>query len=254
MILAVDIGNTNTTCAVFEDRKVKIRFRLKTELGVTPDELAAALKGILDLYKISFSALKHLLLASVVPPLTLTWQEMCLKYFGFAPLIPTPQSLGIPILLKHPAEVGIDRVLNALAGWEKYRTSLIIVDYGTATTFDCVSEKGEYLGGAIAPGLFLAAEALFQKTSMLPRVDLWRLPEKTLGKDTFEALRSGLLWGFAALTDGLVAKLALEFEKKPRVIATGGLAPLMQKLSYQIETIEPDLTLEGLLFWFERKK
>lgn len=252
MILAVDIGNTNTTCAVFENKEIKARFRLKTELGHTPDELAAVLKGVLGLHGLSFADLKHLLLASVVPPLTLTWQEMALRYLGHPPLIPTPQDLGLPILLNYPAEVGIDRVLNALAGWEKYRTGLIVVDYGTATTFDCVSEKGEYLGGAIAPGLALSAEALFEKTSMLPRIELLKPPEKALGRDTLEAMRSGLLFGFAALTDGLVTRLALEFAKKPRVIATGGLAPLMQKISYQIEKVEPDLTLEGLILWFEK--
>ncbi len=252
MILAVDIGNTNTTCALFERDQIKTRFRLGTDLGVTPDELAASLEGILRLKHLELKEIKHVLLASVVPPLTLVWQEMCLKYLGYAPKIPSPLNLGLPVLLKNPAEVGIDRVLNALAGWQKYRTQLIIVDYGTATTFDCVSEKGEYLGGAIAPGINLAAEALFQKTSMLPRVDLWHPPEKALGKDTFEALRSGILWGFAALTDGLVTKLSLEFEKKPRIIATGGLAPVMQKLSYQIEKVEPNLTLEGLYFWFQK--
>ncbi|NPA48492.1 MAG: type III pantothenate kinase [Thermodesulfobacteria bacterium] len=252
MILCVDIGNTNTTCALFEGRKIRARFRLQSEIGLTPDELGARLAAILKLYDLSFEDLGEILLASVVPPLTSVWVEMSRKYLRISPRIPRPENLGITVKLRTPSEVGIDRVLNALAGWEKYRSNLIVVDYGTATTFDCISEKGEYLGGAIAPGILLAAESLFQKTSMLPRVELFTLPPEIIGKDTFSALKSGLLYGFAALTDGLIAKMALEFEKKPRVIATGGLAPLMQRLSYQIERVEPDLTLEGLLYWFEK--
>lgn len=253
MLLAVDIGNTNTVCGFFEGDDLKAYFRFKTDLSSTSDELAILLFDFLRLKNIPPEKIEIVAIGCVVPPLIEIWQEMSERYLGHPPFLARAQDLGLPILLENPEEVGVDRVLNALAAWERYRHSLIIIDYGTATTFDCVSEKGEYLGGAIAPGLLLAAESLFQKTSMLPRVELLRPPPKAIGKNTFSALKSGLLFGFAALTDGLVTRLALEFEKKPRVIATGGLAPVMQQICYQIEKVEPFLTLEGLKFWIEKR-
>ncbi len=253
MILTVDIGNTNTVCGLFSGEELRIHFRFKTNLDVTADELGLLLINFLKVHRVDPEEIKVLALASVVPPLIETWQVMGERYFGRPPLLVSAQEVGIPILLDRPEEVGVDRVLNALAAWERYRNAVIIIDYGTATTFDCVSEEGAYLGGAIAPGLLLAAESLFQKTSMLPRVELFKAPEKAIGKDTFSALKSGLLYGFAALTDGLVTRMVLEFEEKPRIIATGGLAPVMQKLCYQIERVEPFLTLEGLRFWLRKR-
>ncbi len=253
MILAVDIGNTNTVCGLFSGHKLRFYFRFRTEIDVTADELGLLLDQFLRLHNVSREEIKALALASVVPPLLEPWTEAGERYFGRRPFIARACDLGLPIRLDRPEEVGVDRVLNALAGWEKYRHSLIIIDYGTATTFDCVSEDGAYLGGAIAPGLMLAAESLFQKASMLPRVELLTPPEQAIGKDTFSALKSGLLLGFAALTDGLVTRMALEFKTKPRIIATGGLAKIMQRLCYQIEKVEPFLTLEGLRIWIERR-
>ncbi|OAG28486.1 type III pantothenate kinase [Thermodesulfatator autotrophicus] len=253
MILAVDIGNTNTTCAFFNEDRLLFRFRLYSDLNQTPDELALRLNGLLGLRGKGLRDVEHILIGSVVPPLTKTWQEMASLYGVKDTHLATPEEIGIPIKLRYPCEVGVDRVLNALAGWHKYRQSLIIVDYGTATTFDCISEKGEYLGGAIAPGVMAAAETLFKKTSKLPRMELSKVPKEVIGKDTISAMKSGVLLGFAALTDGLIARMAREFERKPRVIATGGLAGLMAKLSLQIEEVEPNLTLEGLVIWFKRK-
>jgi type III pantothenate kinase len=254
MILTVDIGNTNTVCGVFEEGHLRTHFRFRTDISLTADELALLLFDFLKLKGIEPDIIDTILIACVVPPLRETWQELSERYLGRGPFFAQAKDLGIPILLENPEEVGVDRVLNALAGWEKYRHSLIIIDYGTATTFDCVSDEGAYLGGAIAPGLMLAAESLFQKASMLPRVELFKPPPQAIGKNTLSALKSGLLFGFAALTDGLVARLALEFEEKPRVIATGGLARIMQKICYQIERVEPFLTLEGLKLWWDRKK
>jgi len=253
MILTVDIGNTNTVCGLFQGKNLRAHFRFRTEINLTADELGLQLDQFLRLYGFRREEIRALAMASVVPPLVEIWTEMSERYFGRRPFIARACDLGLPIRLERPEEVGVDRVLNALAAWEKYRHSLIIIDYGTATTFDCVSEDGAYLGGAIAPGLMLAAESLFQKASMLPRVELFSPPQKAIGKDTFSALKSGLLFGFAALTDGLVTRMALEFQSKPRVIATGGLAPIMQRLCYQIEKIEPFLTLEGLRLWLERR-
>ncbi len=253
MILAVDIGNTNTTCGLFDGQKICYRFRLFSNLRQSPDELALHLDGILGLKKFSLTDIKILLIGSVVPPLTKTWQEMAFSYGVERTLVALPEKIGIPIKLRYPCEVGADRVLNALAGWEKYHQGLIIVDYGTATTFDCVSPEGAYLGGAIAPGLLAAAESLFQKTSLLPRMELSEPPQEVIGKDTISAMKSGVLWGFAALTDGLVALMGKEFKEKPKVIATGGLAPIMKQLATKIETVEPDLTLEGLIIWFRKK-
>ncbi|AEH44453.1 putative transcriptional acitvator, Baf family [Thermodesulfatator indicus DSM 15286] len=253
MILAVDIGNTNTTCGFFAEDELLFRFRLFSSLNQTADELALRLNGLLELRGKSLADIKHLLIGSVVPPLTKTWLEMASIYGIEDVKVATPEKIGIPVKLRYPCEVGVDRVLNALAGWHKYRQSLIIVDYGTATTFDCISEKGEYLGGAIAPGVMAAAETLFKKTSKLPRLEFSKVPEEIIGKDTISAMRTGVLWGFAALTDGLITRLAGEFEKKPYVIATGGLAKLMARLSLQIKEVEPDLTLEGLVIWFKKK-
>ncbi len=254
MLLAVDIGNTNTVCGIFEKGALKRHFRFRTEIDVTADELALLLDGFLSLEGLRRDLITSIAVASVVPPLLKVWQEMARNYFSGPFLIARAIDLGLDILLDNPQEVGVDRVLNALAAWKKYRSPLIIVDYGTATTFDCVSERGEYLGGAIAPGLTLAAEGLFQKTSMLPRIELLSPPKMAIGKDTFSAMKSGLLFGFAALTDGLVARLSAEFPEKPRVIATGGLAPLMEKVCLTIERVEPFLTLEGLYHFYQQKR
>jgi type III pantothenate kinase len=253
MILTVDIGNTNTVCGVFREGTLVRHFRFRTEIGATADELRLLLTGFLGLEGLKLEEMEAIVVGSVVPPLLRVWQEMARASFAGRFLIARPQDLGLPVLLKNPQEVGVDRVLNALAAWEKYRHALIIVDYGTATTFDCVSERGEYLGGAIAPGLLVAAESLFQKASMLPRIELLTPPEGAIGKDTFSAMKSGLILGFAALTDGLVTRLAAEFSEKPRVIATGGLAPLMEKVCMTIERVEPHLTLEGLYRFYLRR-
>ncbi len=254
MLLAVDIGNTNTVCGVFEKATLKTHFRFRTEIDITADELVLLLNGLLSLGGIKREQISNLAVACVVPPLLKAWQEMADLYFSGNFLVAKATELGLPILLDNPQEVGVDRVLNALAAWEKYHRSVIIVDYGTATTFDCLSENGEYLGGAIAPGLAISAEALFQKTSMLPRVDLLAPPEKAIGKSTFSALKTGLLLGFAALTDGLVARLAAELSERPCVIATGGLAHLMKEVSFTIEKVESFLTLEGLYYFYRYKK
>ena len=158
----------------------------------------------------------------------------------------------MPILYNNPNEVGADRIVNAIAGYEKYKTALIIIDFGTATTFDAISEKGEYIGGAIVPGVMISAEALFQRASRLPRVEIFQAPEKVIGMDTIDSIKSGIIYGNAALVDGMVERMSREMKIRPKIIATGGLAPLIAKLSYTIESVDINLTLDGLKIISER--
>ena len=158
----------------------------------------------------------------------------------------------MPILYSNPEEVGADRIVNAIAAFHKYKTSLIVIDFGTATTFDSISAKGEYLGGAISPGIMIASEALFRKASKLPRVEIFSPPEKVIGKDTSSSIKAGIIYGFSGLVDGVVKRMKIEMGSNPKVIATGGLADLMDKVSETIEAVEPDLTLEGLRIIYEQ--
>jgi type III pantothenate kinase len=160
----------------------------------------------------------------------------------------------MPILYSNPAEVGADRIVNAVAAYEKYQSALIVIDFGTATTFDAISAQGEYLGGAISPGIHIAAEALFQKASKLPRVEIFEPPEAVIGKDTAGSIKSGMIFGYAGLVDGMVDRMAREMEGEPRVIATGGLAPLMHNVTHSIEAVEPLLTLDGLRLIHEKSQ
>jgi type III pantothenate kinase len=174
--------------------------------------------------------------------------NFCHKYLGQAPLWVNPDAVRqlMPILYNNPAEVGADRVVNAIAAYEKYKQSLIIIDFGTATTFDVITEEGEYLGGAIIPGIMISAEALFQKASRLPRVEIFMPPDSVIGRDTIDSIKSGLMHGNAALVDGMVARMKKEMTTTPRVIATGGLAVLIAGLTDAIEVVDNNLTLEGL--------
>jgi type III pantothenate kinase len=177
----------------------------------------------------------------------------CRKYLGHAPLwVDARTCAGMPIHYRNPDEVGADRIVNAVAAYEKYRTSLIIIDFGTATTFDAISAQGEYLGGAISPGIHIASEALFQKASKLPRVEIFKPPSQVIGKDTAGSIKSGIIFGYAGLVDGMVRRMAAEMGGQPKVIATGGLAPLMQNVSETIEAVDGALTLEGLRLIAER--
>ncbi|MCD6548359.1 MAG: type III pantothenate kinase [Thermodesulfobacterium sp.] len=254
MLLAVDIGNTSTVCGIFEDRGNLVAiFSFKTEIPVSSQEVLVKLKGFLDIYRIALKDIKGLCIACVVPPALHWWVEMGKKLLAREVLVADHQSVKISIDLLYPCEVGGDRLVNALAGWEKYKTSLIIVDFGTAITFDCISEKGVYLGGAISPGILISTEALFKKTAKLPKIDLSEPPSQVIGKDTVSALKSGLLYGFAGLTDYLVEKLSAEMGTSPKIIATGGLAKFIAPYSKKIEKIEPYLTLEGLYYLWKKR-
>jgi len=254
VLLTVDIGNTSTVCGVFEENgNLVATFSFKTEIPVSAHEVLAKLKSFLDIYKIALKDLKGVCIACVVPPALHWWVEMGKKLLAREVLVADHQTVKIPIELFYPYEIGGDRLINALAGWEKYKSSLIIVDFGTAITFDCVSEKGAYLGGAIAPGISISTEALFKKTAKLPKIDLSEPPSQVIGKDTISALKSGLIYGFIGLTDFLIEKLSEEMGTNPKVIATGGLAKFIAPYSKKIEKIEPYLTLEGLYYLWKRK-
>lgn len=206
------------------------------------------LLDFLNLFKIQPQEVKGLSLACVVPPLENYWIEVGKRWLAREVIVANVDTVKIPVDLLYPCEVGADRLVNALGGWKKYKQPLIIVDFGTAITFDCVSGKGVYLGGAIAPGIRLSMEALFKGTAKLPKIDLSQPIEKVLGRDTVSALKSGLIIGFTGLTDHLVEKLSEEMGEEPFVVATGGLASYIAPLSKKIKKLDQTLTLDGLLY------
>lgn len=246
MLLAFDVGNTNITVGIFQGDKIKTTWRMATSIHRMPDEYATILLALLQHSKIPPSAVAQAVLCSVVPPLTTTFAEMCQQYFKLEPLVvEAGVKTGIRIAMDNPKEVGTDRVVNAAAARHLYGGWLIVIDFGTATTFDIVSREGEYVGGSIAPGMAVAAEALFTRTAQLPRVELLR-PKRAIGKSTIQAMQSGIIFGYVGLVEGLVSKIRAEIPEKARVVATGGLAALIAKETPIIEVVEPDLTLIGL--------
>lgn len=249
LILAVDVGNTSTTCALYNSFGViRAFFSFKTEAVVSPEELFVKLLEFFRLFGIHSKDVKGLSLACVVPSVENFWIELGKRWLAREVVVAKAETVKIPIDLLYPCEVGADRLVNALGGWKKYERALIIVDFGTAITFDCVSGKGVYLGGAIAPGLRLSMEALFHGTAKLPKIDFTIPPESPLGKDTVSALKSGLIFGFAGLTDNLIDKLAEEMKENPLIVATGGLASYIAPFSKKIEKLDQTLTLDGLFY------
>lgn len=254
MLLCIDIGNTNIVFGVFRKEELLYQFRMETSRTKTADEYLATLKQLLDMNGIAFASVKAVILASVVPPLNDAMVKLVRRGFGFDPKIVGPGiKTGMPILYENPKEVGADRIVNAVAAFEKWKAALIVVDLGTATTFDCVSTKGEYLGGVICPGIQIAADALFSRTSKLPRVEL-TLPPKVIGRNTVQSMQSGILYGYVGLVDGLVDRITAEMGTPLRVLATGGLAKTIAPLSRTIEEVEDDLTLRGLRILYERNE
>jgi type III pantothenate kinase len=246
MLLAVDVGNTNIMIGVFDDRKVRVCWRLATDWNSTEDELGIIIKNLLHHSRLSPREIAAVAISSVVPPLMYSLERMAEKYFSVKPLVVRPDmQTGMKILLDNPRELGADRMVNALAGFTLYGGPLIIVDFGTATTFCAISAKGDYLGGAIAPGIGISVEALFEKAAKLPRVELIR-PPKTIGKNTIASLQAGIIYGFVGQVDGIVRRMTKEFSSPPLVVATGGFASLIAAESETINRVNPLLTLEGL--------
>lgn len=251
MLLTIDIGNTNITFGIYDDNQtLQHHWRLKTDHDTMPDEYGIIMLGLMRHEGLNFQQIKGVSMASVVPPLTHVFEEM-IERFIKQPLlvVGTGVKTGVQIRYDSPRDVGADRIVDAAAVYKLYGGPACIVDFGTATTFDAVSAKGEYLGGAIAPGIGIAAEALFSRTSKLPRVDLVR-PPKAIGTNTLHAMQSGLIFGYVGLVEGMVARFRAELGENMRVIGTGGLAETMAQETSVIEVVNPWLTLEGLrLIW-----
>lgn len=246
MLLAIDIGNTNVTLGVFEGEKLRATWRMATDIHRMADEYAALLLNLLSHQSLDMSDIKDIALCSVVPPLIATFEELFQRYFHLSPLVVgAGVKTGVRIRLDNPREAGADRIVNAAAAHHLYSGPVIIVDLGTATTFDTVSKEGDYLGGAIAPGIGIAAEALFMRTAMLRRVELTR-PRQAIGTNTVAAMQSGLIFGYVGLIEGIVARIQQELGEKAKVVATGGYAERFAKETAVFDIVNPDLTLIGL--------
>lgn len=253
MLITVDIGNSHTVIGIFKGQKLIANWRIKTDRQGTSHEIAATLYGLLTMRSILFSEINGFIMASVVPQAMAAWLDFAHTIVDHPIQVDHLMETGITVKTDTPSEVGADRIVNAVAAFNKYHTSLIIVDFGTAITFDCVSAQAEYLGGAIAPGLGISLDALGKQTAKLPRVDISTPPKKAIGTSTVEAIKSGILLGYGGMVDGLIRKIKEEFKPDtPKVIATGGMAPLIAPYSDSIEEISPLLTLEGLYLLYER--
>jgi len=247
MLLVIDVGNTNMVIGVYDGETLIEDWRIHTQRNTTADEFSVIASSLLAASCIDLKTIGKTVISCVVPPIVSSLESFCRKYLGHAPFWVDPRSFsGIAIATANPAEVGADRIVNAVAAFRKYQRSLIVIDFGTATTFDAISPEGAYLGGAISPGIMIAAEALFMKASKLPRVEIFKTPEAVVGKDTQASIQSGIIFGYAGLVDGMVKRMKAELGTDSGVIATGGLAGLMYKVSETIEAVEPNLTLEGL--------
>ena len=246
MLLVIDIGNTDITLGVFEGDQFRATWRMATGIHRLADEYAALLLNLLHHRDIETSDIKDVAMCSVVPPLTATFEQLFQRYFNISPLVvATGVKTGVRIRMDNPREVGADRIVNAAAAHHLYGGPVIIADLGTATTFDTVSREGDYLGGAIAPGIGTAAEALFQRAAKLPLVELIP-PKRAIGTDSITAMQSGIIFGYVGLVEGLVARIQKELGEKATVVATGGFAELIARETKVIDTVNPDLTLIGL--------
>jgi len=254
MLLVIDVGNSNIVLGIYEGARRVRNWRLSTDKSRTSDEYAVLLHSLFSQAGLGFASVSAAIISSVVPPLTGVMEAIAHDFFRLTPYVVGPGiKTGMPIQYDNPREVGADRIVNAVAGYEKHHCALVIVDFGTATTFDYVNAKGEYCGGAIAPGLAISLEALFQRASKLPRVDIAK-PPQIIAKNTVNSMQAGVFYGYVGLVDGIVSRIKAESPDSPRVIATGGLANLIAPDSTTIEEVDDFLTLDGLRILYERNR
>ena len=252
MLLAIDIGNSHIVCGVFHERTLVSHWRLSTDQSKTPDEYSILLRSLLQFNNVRPEDILGCIVSSVVPPLTHVFDMLAQSLFGKQPLVITSACPhGLTLRYDNPDEIGTDRLVNAAAAFARYQRYLIIVDFGTATTFCIITQHGEYLGGAIAPGLKSAADTLHINTAKLPKVDL-AIPKSVIGRDTTTSMQAGIMYGYSGLVDEIVRRIQHEIGQSALVIATGGLAPTILPISHTIQEVRPHLTLEGLTLLYER--
>ena len=254
MLLVIDVGNTNIVLGVYKDTELLDHWRISTDRQRTTDEYGVLIRELFYLNDFRADDINAIIISSVVPPVVPTLERMCQRYFGLSPLLIGPGvKTGMDIRYDNPREVGADRIVNAVAAYEKYGGPVIIVDFGTATTFCAVDAKGVYLGGSICPGIGISTEALVQRTAKLPRIELKRT-DSVICRNTIESMQAGVFYGFVGQVEGIVSRMRRELDMSARVVATGGLAVVIEPATKAIDVVEPMLTLEGLRIIYERNR
>ena len=254
MLLVIDVGNTNMVLGVYKDTELLDHWRISTDRQRTTDEYGVLIRELFYLNDLRADDINAIIISSVVPPVVPTLERMCQRYFGLSPMLIGPGvKTGMDIRYDNPREVGADRIVNAVAAYEKYGGPVIIVDFGTATTFCAVDAKGVYLGGSICPGIGISTEALVQRTAKLPRIELKRT-DSVICRNTIESMQAGVFYGFVGQVEGIVSRMRRELDMSARVVATGGLAVVIAPATKTIDVVEPMLTLEGLRIIYERNR
>ncbi|WP_282938170.1 type III pantothenate kinase [Paenibacillus sp. RC67] len=254
MILAVDVGNTNIVLGLYEGKQLLHHWRLSTNRSSTTDEYGMMIYNLFQHSELELEQVEGIIISSVVPPLMFVLEQLCSKYLKKTPLIVGPGiKTGLNVRYENPREVGADRIANAVAAIELYGTPCIVVDFGTATTFDYIDESGQYIGGAVAPGIGISTEALYQRAAKLPRIELVK-PKSVVGRNTVASMQAGIIYGFAGQVDGIVGRIREEHHAHAKVVATGEMAELIASESRTIEKVNPLLTLQGLQMIYERNQ